>query len=111
MASALFAPIRFRRASDPDGEGGADGAPPPTGEFTQRAAVLVQVPGQEEAVAREQWERRGLLFSRVGDAPQENGAALFRVEVRLLGSRLGRPGRGRAACHGSADGPGDGASQ
>ncbi|MEV0643471.1 hypothetical protein AB0I77_53110 [Streptomyces sp. NPDC050619] len=89
MASALVAPIRFRRASDPDGEGGADGAPPPPGEFTQRAAVLVQVPGQEEAVAREQWERRGLLCSRISDAPQENGAALFRVEVRLLGSRWG----------------------
>lgn len=89
MASALVAPIQSRRASAPDGEGSADGAPPPAGDFTQRAAVLVQVPGREETVACEQWERHGLLFSRVDDVPQENGTALFRVEVRLLGSRWG----------------------
>lgn len=83
MANTPIPPLGFRRASGPDG------APPPTGDFTQRAAVVVQVPDQEETIAREQLERHGLLFSRLSEAPREDGTALLRVEVRLLGSRWG----------------------
>ncbi|MGQ4374793.1 hypothetical protein ACN6K9_001664 [Streptomyces sp. SAS_267] len=58
--------------------------------FTVRAAVLVRVPsGEKEDTAREQWERCGLLFSRVNDSGQADGTALYRVEVRLQGSRWG----------------------
>ncbi|WP_159424293.1 hypothetical protein [Streptomyces sp. 3214.6] len=43
----------------------------------------------QEGIAREQWERCGLLFSRVDDARQGGAMVLYRVEVRLLGSRWG----------------------
>ncbi|MEW2167459.1 hypothetical protein AB0912_31320 [Streptomyces sp. NPDC007084] len=46
--------------------------------------------GEKEETAREQWEQRGLLFSRVDDSEQVDGrAALYRVEARLQGSRWG----------------------
>ncbi|MFD8462368.1 hypothetical protein ACFV27_25575 [Streptomyces antimycoticus] len=63
---------------------------PQAGDFTHRAVVLVRVPGgREEDTAREQWERCGLLFSRVDNAEQDDAMALYRVEVRLRGSRWG----------------------
>ncbi|MEU1003755.1 hypothetical protein [Streptomyces tibetensis] len=59
-------------------------------EFTCRAAVLVCVPRGEENIACELWERCGLLFSQVEDAGQDEAAGmLYRVEVRLQGSRWG----------------------
>ncbi|HEY8986363.1 MAG TPA: hypothetical protein VIU15_43175 [Streptomyces sp.] len=52
--------------------------------------MLVHVPaGTEETTASEQWERHGLLFSRVEEAQQDDAMVLYRVEVRLLGSRCG----------------------
>ncbi|MFE9769557.1 hypothetical protein ACFYPC_34400 [Streptomyces sp. NPDC005808] len=92
MASALVAQFRSRRPSaPPGGDGNSPGeVPPPAGDFTHRAAVLVHVPaGMEEGTAREQWERCGLLFSRVDDAHQGDAMVLYRVEVRLQGSRWG----------------------
>ncbi|WP_328545598.1 hypothetical protein [Streptomyces platensis] len=92
MASALVAPFRTRRAPAlPGGDGNSPGeVPPQAGDFTHRAAVLVRVPaGMEEGTAREQWERCGLLFSPVDDAHQGDAMVLYRVEVRLQGSRWG----------------------
>ncbi|MGW6521738.1 hypothetical protein [Streptomyces sp. NPDC054962] len=88
MASALTAPLRSRRTVDPSGGGEGRGEVPSL-DFTVRAAVLVRVRGAEEDTAREQWERCGLLFSRVEDAGQDEGTVLYRVEVRLQGSRWG----------------------
>ncbi|MGA5811056.1 hypothetical protein ACPC39_33710 [Streptomyces cellulosae] len=91
MASTLVAPFRSRRAPAPPGDGGSPGeVPPQAGDFTHRAAVLVSVPANaEESTAREQWARYGLLFSRLEAAGQGNAMALYRVEVRLQGSRWG----------------------
>ncbi|QKW48249.1 hypothetical protein [Streptomyces buecherae] len=92
MASALIAPFRSRRApAPPGGDGNSSGEMPPQAEdFTHRAAVLVHLPvGREETTAREQWERCGLLFSRLGDAHPGDTMVLYRVEVRLQGSRWG----------------------
>ncbi|WP_405474920.1 hypothetical protein [Streptomyces sp. NBC_00009] len=89
MASALIAPIRSRRTTAPSGSDGDGPREAPPQAFTIRAAVLVRVRGGEEDTAREQWERCGLLFSRVDDARQDEATALYRVEVRLQGSRWG----------------------
>ncbi|GAA4561274.1 hypothetical protein [Streptomyces collinus] len=91
MASALVAPFRSRRASDPEDNDGISGeTPPQAAEFTCRAAVLVRVPRGEENIAGELWERHGLQFSQVEDAGQDEAEGmLYRVEVRLQGSRWG----------------------
>ncbi|WP_332880925.1 hypothetical protein [Streptomyces sp. NBC_00564] len=92
MASAFVAPFRSRRAAvPPDGDGDSSGeVPAQPGDFTHRAAVLVHVPsGMQEGIARELWERCGLLFSRMDDDGRGDAIVWYRVEVRLLGSRWG----------------------
>ncbi|MFJ3421923.1 hypothetical protein ACIPN8_36910 [Streptomyces sp. NPDC086082] len=90
MASTFVVPFRLRRAAvPPGGDSSSSGeVPAQPGDFTHRAAVVVHVPsGMQESIARELWERCGLIFSRIDDDGQDD--ARYRVEVRLLGSRWG----------------------
>ncbi|MFJ8955288.1 hypothetical protein ACIRO1_34870 [Streptomyces sp. NPDC102381] len=92
MASSPVDPLRFRRGSGSPGDGDGSGeVRPQTRSFTQLAVVFVHVAaGEDENIACQQWGRDGLLCSRLDeDGSGERDNALYRVEVRLLGSRWG----------------------